>query len=340
MYGKNIAWKATKLGAKMAGFFVVVNLWNSTFFADEEDELGEEQRRQLHLILGRREDGTIRTLRIQGAFSDALSWFGAEDVVQDVKALAEGRKSAGDIAKDSVLATPIKIIHALRPDIKMAGEVIGGQAWYPDPFNPRPIRDKLEHVARSFSADQAYRWLAGKPKRGDSTGERIVNDLMALGFYSSDPGESAYYDTIKRVMDYRVKQGREVPQIVPTDKANALYYYKQGLKFGDLGAAEKYLRRYFELGGTEQGMHISIKRAHPLGALAEKDWRPFLATLSPEEMESFRLALKWYNETYRSAPAAEIKAAARRPVNSELGVEKPYSGSGRLTIKDAVRLMK
>jgi hypothetical protein len=224
--------------------------------------------------------------------------------------------------------------------VKVAGEVIGGQGWYPDPFNPRPIRDKLEHVARTFSLDSVYRWVAGKPKRGDTTGEQLVNDLMALGFYNSDPGESAYYDTVKRVMDYQEKQGKEMPAVIPTDKANALYYYKQGLRYGDLKAAEKYLRLYYELGGTEKGMVQSVKRTHPLGGLAEKDWRPFLATLSPEEMESFRLALKWYNDTYLSTPAAQVKGSARRPENSESGIEKPNSESGRLTVKDAVRLMQ
>jgi hypothetical protein len=65
-------------------------------------------------------------------------------------------------------------------------------------------------------------------------------------------------------------------------------YYKQGLRYGDLAAAEKYLRRYYELGGTEKGLAQSVKRIHPLGGLVEKDWRPFLATLSPEEMEVHR----------------------------------------------------
>jgi hypothetical protein len=141
-------------------------------------------------------------------------------------------------------------------------------------------------------------------------------------------------------MDYQEKRGKEAPTIIPKDKANALYYYKQGLRYGDLKAAEKYLRLYYELGGTEIGMAQSVKRTHPLGGLAEKDWRPFLTTLSPEEMESFRLALKRHNETYQSAPVGQVKVAARRPENSELGIEKPNSGSDRLTVKDAVRLMQ
>jgi hypothetical protein len=182
--------------------------------------------------------------------------------------------------------------------------------------------------------------VAGKPKRGDTTGEQLVNDLLSLGFYTSDPGESAYYDTVKRVTDYQEKNGKEMPTVIPTDKANALYFYKQGLRYGDLSAAEKYLRRYYELGGTERGMAQSVKRTHPLGSLTEKDWRPFLSTLSPKEMESFRLALKWYNEIYQSVSAEKVKVVARRPENPESGIERLNSASDSLSVKEAVRLMQ
>lgn len=340
LFGKNIAWKATKLGAKAAFLMTMVALWNHTFFPDEEDELGEEQRRQMHLILGRRKDGSIISLRFQGALSDALSWFGAEDVIEDVRKLRKGTAAVSDIAKDAALAGPIKIINALRPDVKVLGEVIGGRAWYPDPFNPKPIRDKLQHVVRTFSAGSLYDWAAGKPKRGGTVGERLANDLLALGFYTSDPGETAYYDIVKRVADWREKAGKEQPAIVPTDKANALYYYKQALKFGDIGAAERYLNRYYELGGTERGLGESIKRAHPLGMIAKKDRSAFLKTLSPEEMERYRLALRWYQETYRGEAAAEAKATVGRQAASPTKDDEAAPVAGGMTLREAAELMK
>jgi hypothetical protein len=45
---------------RMFLMFGLMQLWNHWLFPDEEDELGEEQRRQLHLILGRTEDGRSR----------------------------------------------------------------------------------------------------------------------------------------------------------------------------------------------------------------------------------------------------------------------------------------
>ncbi|MEJ5241913.1 MAG: hypothetical protein WHS87_12010 [Anaerolineales bacterium] len=332
LFGKNIAWKATKLGAKAAFLMVMVNLWNHTFFPDEEDELGEEQRRQMHLILGRRKDGSIMSLRFQGALSDALSWFGAEDIAEDVRDLTKGKKSITDIAKDTALATPIKIINALRPDVKGLGEVIGGRSWYPDPFNPRPIRDKLEHVARNFSLDGLYRWAAGKPKRGDTVGEQMLNDLLALGFYTSSPGESAYYDVTKYARDWKEKQGKETPAVDPTDKANAMYYYKQALRYGDLKAAERYLKKYFELGGTPKSMGDSIKRAHPLAMIAHKDRPAFLASLSPEQKERLRLATRWYEETYLARKGEVLRMVRSGAEESQAAV----SGEKRIGLRDAV----
>jgi hypothetical protein len=159
---------------------------------------------------------------------------------------------------------------------------------------------------------------------------------MAIGFYYSDPGESAYYDTISKVIKYREKQGKEHPGVTPTDKSNALYYYKQGLKFGDLGAAERHLRKYYALGGTDEGMEISIKRAHPLGNLAQKDWTAYIRTLSPEEKTTYLRAVEWYNQTYLRAPAAQVKAAARRPAEEEI----PQGKKGRLSLKEASKLMQ
>lgn len=144
----------------------------------------------------------------------------------------KGKKSITFIAKDTALATPIKIINAIGPDVKGMGGVIGARSWYPDPFNPRPIRNKIEYVARAFALEGLYRWAAGRPKRGDTIGEQMLNDLLALGFYTSNPGKAAYQEVVKYARGWEEKQGKETQAVDPTDKANALYYYEQALRYG------------------------------------------------------------------------------------------------------------
>jgi hypothetical protein len=333
LVGANVAWRGTKLAMKATAIYVLANLWNRTFFPDEDDELGEAQRRQLHIILGRRDDGSVVSLRFQGALSDALAWFGGEDIHKDVLDVIKKKATAGEKVKEALLAPVIKIIHGIRPDVKAGAELLSGMSYYPDPFNPRPIYDKLEHVTRLFSLNGAYAWLAGKPKRGDTTSERLLNDLMALGFYNSDPGESAYYDIRSKTFDYLDKIGMDRPSRTATDKGTALHYYKQGLKYGDLKAAEKYLGQYFKLGGTSTGITKSIKRVHPLGSLAKKKRRAFLATLSPEEKERYDLALRWYNNTYlKRRQSVPIPPRGGRPA---LG--QPAGESGK-TLREILKL--
>ena len=132
---------------------------------------------------------------------------------------------------------------------------------------------------------------------------------MKIGFYTSDPGEQAYYDIKAKTFDFLDDKGIERPSVTPTKKSNALYYYKQALKFGDLKAAHKYLGIYMELGGTDTGIEQSVKRSAPLGSLAKKDHREFLATLTPEEYDRYELALAWYNDTYVNRPRTFGQAA-------------------------------
>jgi hypothetical protein len=295
-----IAWKGTKLAVKATALMAAVMVWNRAVFPDEEDELGEAHRRQMHLILGRRSDGTIITLRFQGALSDALSWFGGEDIASDIKDIVDKKVPISEKAKDAALAPVIKVIQGLRPDIKVPAELLAGESYYPDPFFPRPIRDKWEHIARLFSLNSIQGYLAGKPKRGGTLGGQLLSDIIALGFYTSDPGESAFWNTKKKTFDYLDKLDVQKPRITPTDKANAMYYYKRALKYGDLKAAEKYLRIYIDKGGTPKGMRLSIKTSEPLGSLTKKDKLKFIKTLTEKEKETLAIAEKWYRETYKS----------------------------------------
>lgn len=326
-----MGWRGTKLAMKSTAIYTLVNLWNRAFFPDEEDELGEAQRRQLHIIFGRRDDGSIISLRFQGALSDALAWFGGEDITHDIADVVKGKVSIGKKAKETALAPVIKVISGIRPDVKSGAELLSGMSYWPDPFNPRPIYDKLEHVTRLFSLNGAYGWLTGKPKRGDTTGERLLNDLMALGFYNSDPGEQAYYDIKSKTFDYLEKTSGERRRIIPNNVDKARYYYKQALKYGDLKAAEKYLAKFIKLGGKTTGVTSSLKRSAPLGSLPKKDHNKFLATLNETEKERYRLALRWYNDTYKR----RRRQASIRPAPSGLdGLEVDKSQPGKNTLRD------
>jgi hypothetical protein len=309
--GKRMVMSAAKLALRANILYGLIMLWNMLLHPDEEEELGESGRRQLHLILGRREDGSIMTVRFQGAWSDALSFFGLEDWPQDVKDVVKGGMSLGEktiaMAKDAYSALVNRGVQSLRPDIKSFGEVTSGYTLYPDVFTPRPVRDRVEHLMKTFKLDSIYRSAMGRPSRGKTPGapaavqamQQLVEDLTGVMSYDSDPGEMAYYDTRSAAFEWLEKKGDEKRfGGRPNKKGNALYWYKQAMKFGDIDAAHRYLTKYYELGGTPRGRIESIRRSHPLASIPKKDRFEFRKSLNPDQERRLKMALDWYKRTY------------------------------------------
>jgi hypothetical protein len=143
------------------------------------------------------------------------------------------------------------------------------------------------------------------------------------------------------VGDYQKKRGKQKPDIIPTDKSNAMYYYKQALKYGDLKAAEKYLKKYLTpineggFGGTYKGLKESIKRAHPLDGIAQKDRSEFMKTLSPKERQTLAYGIKWYDQTYLGAGASAAKMGAAGGMKPATGAK----GSG-MSQQEALEMMR
>jgi hypothetical protein len=293
-----MVWKGSKLALKASFLMLMVMLWNHVIFPDEEDELQETGRDQLHVILGRRDDGSIITLRFQGALSDALSWFGMDNPWETASLALSGRKSAGDIVKEMAKAAPIKLFQGIRPEPKMLYEGLTGQSLYPDPTRPRPIRDTAEHIFRTFALDRVYNRAVLKPKVDGSWLTQLGRDIQHLVINDSDPGEQAYYTTRKYVFEWMEKQGKERPPSIPSNASNALYYYKQALKFSDFDAAERYLKKYQDLGGKMKDVATSVKRVHPLATLRVMDKYKFVSELSPEQKKTLDIALTWYKKHY------------------------------------------
>ena len=213
---KKAIWGATKYALKASMLYGLIHIWNHLMFPDEEEELGESGRRQLHIIIGRRDDGSIMTIRFQGALSDAMSFFGLEDFPQDVKDVVEGSRTITEKIVDAGKALVNRAWQAVRPEIKMAADVSTGMTTYPDVFRPMPIRDRLEHVLRTFKLDSIYRAALDRPAPGKDSDspvarkvEHLLGDLRRMLVYDTDPGVQAYYDTRRMVFEWQAKQGDE-----------------------------------------------------------------------------------------------------------------------------------
>ena len=293
-----MAKRAAVFAAKASMLAGAIILYNSTMWPDEWDELGESKRNQLHLILGRRNDGSIITLRFQGALSDALSWFGKEDFPDDIKNLVSGKSTIQEQLLDGLKASASKLINSARPETKLLYETLTGQGTYPDAFSSHPIRDKVENILKTFKMDKVYRYAVGMPGHGNDIATQLVNDLADIATYTTEPGVQAYYDIRNKVFEWKKDNGIESSGGNPTKKGNAVYYYKQAMRYGDLKAAEKYLEKYKSLGGDFKGLRLSIKNAHPLAGIDKQDRMSFMKTLSEHDKKKYEMAVKWYHKTY------------------------------------------
>lgn len=273
--------------------FALVSMFNRFVWPEEEEALGENGRKQLHLILGKTSDGKVLTVKFQGAFSDVLGWMGLEDYPSMVRRYAEGKMDKSDVWEKMWHAPFNKMANASVPFVKLAGELITQKSIYPDITRPVPVRDRKEHIARFFSFDEEYRALAGKPSKGYAEG--FKKSLI----YESDPGEQAY-NTIRQLSyKYQEKYGKEKPATTPSDQANALYYYRQAVRYKDETAKKKYMQLYLDNGGKRSGLSESINRAAPLASLPTNLKYKFRSSLSAADQETLKKANEWYREVYK-----------------------------------------
>ena len=282
-------------------FNAAVTIWNNLFFGDLEDELRDEDRRRLHLILGKHND-EIYMLRTPGALSDFLGAFGYDDVRAALTHIEKGRGTWRDVAAAVAAAPANRFINGITPYIKVTGESISGLSFFPDAFNPRTIVDRSRHAAQTIKLEYAHDYLLGKPTQG------FEHFLASLALDRRHSGYSAYAKIRGEAYHWkRAVKGEEGGPRYMSERSVAYHYYRLALKFGDRKAALRYRKRLAELKVTREQMKAMIDRAHPLGMLTKTDRRRFYSNLNDEEKRSLSRAVKWWRQTYRQGSAAAAR---------------------------------
>jgi len=289
-----------KLGIKVQLLLLLVSLWNRLRFPDEEKEMRKVSDRQPKLILGRNDDGSIRALRVSGAFADMLSWAALEDLPEDIADVSQGKTTVKKKATEAGIAFVNKAYQGLMPFEKTAAEILSGYSTYPNVLHPLPIRDKTEHASRMFSLDKVYRYITKKPLRG------MNREAAGLLIYNVNPGEAAYYVMRQKAFDYMKENDIDSQRPGPyTDASNYLYYYKQALKYGNAEIAKHWYDKYAALKGNDadkikQGINKSIENGRALNVIKNKEQRElFLKSLDQDDREILEMANKWYDTTYK-----------------------------------------
>jgi len=309
-----IAYRVGKAAAQMSILSAGLAAYNLAFWSDEEADLPADVRKRPHIVLGRDEKGNVLYFDRMGAVGDALEWFGKyDDQKAVVQSYLDGKLSwyeaIGVAAKNAGFEATNKIVQGLGP-AKTVAELGFGQQLYPSIDRPRPIRDKAGFLIEGLGFGPEYRAVMGRPDRGL---ERAAADQF---YYQIDPNEAAYGDIRSLAAKFDEQLSGPKPKVSrePTPAANALYYYKQSLRYGDAEAAERYLNEFASLTlGREvsdrgtltaeenkrltKSLTAAVASADPLYGLEPEERAEFIASLSPRDRQQLEKAQKFWRET-------------------------------------------
>lgn len=295
--------------------------WATGNWDEMEDIL--TTRRQLHLIMPWKVDGEVVSVRVQGAWSDALEWFGAGDAPADIQDFMEdGDAVLAEKALD-ILKSPVnRLYRGLSPFYKTTMETLIGYRAFPDLLRSSdkfwdlgytPIRDRGLEASRVFSAQDLYLigwdglYRIGAVKSPSPPRYDAKDVAMNLLFYRTDPGQQAYWDARMSASKWAEKElGRKRGAFSATEAGNALYWYRKSLQWGQEKSAEEWLNRYVEIRGLAgakasdllRSIKSSIANQHPLTDIPKEAQDLYFETLNQRKRDQLDLALQWYLNTY------------------------------------------
>jgi len=297
--GFKIGMTLAQLLLRMNVMYALVYLYNRLLHPDEVEALRRSGKAN-HLILGKRDDGSIMSLRIEGAFADMLKWVGLEDWPEDVKDLVQGSATWANKAVEAAQAPVNRVVQSWEPVSKSLFELATGRTTYPSVFRPggglfefdaRPMRDRAEAASRIVALDWLYREITGRPRR---PGSGLANSVLSLMTYRTDPGEASYFYTRQLISKWQAATGQPFGGGEPSDRSNALAYFKQAARWGDDEAANRWLAKYYALGGKPSGVAQSLKLSAPMGGLSPLRRHQFLKSLTPIEREAVQESERWW----------------------------------------------
>jgi len=200
---KESALKALYL-SRIAAMYGLLQLWNNLKWPDEEDGLSNDDRANPHVILGKTGTGETVLLRNVSAFGDFMEWFGLGEAISLMREWKGGQIDNKYFGKEVGFSIFNKGLQGIRPDVRGGFEVVAGQTYYPDPFNPRPkARDEI--AAGIVGMDDEYRAAKGAVLQEGSAARK---NYMARFLGVADPRQNALYEMYSLRDKYLLQLGK------------------------------------------------------------------------------------------------------------------------------------
>ena len=285
--------RAALLSMRLVMFYTVIQFLRHMFFDDDELE-NTEERIRLHLPVARFGD-EIWTMRMQGAFSDYLGFFGFEDVGATFREVMSDRASPLDVVKGISKATPNRFLNAMNPFVKIPVELGMTGKMYPDAFNPSPIRDPWYiYVPQTVGLGPEVRGLADALGNIQPTKDYSRRFAQML-FYVRTTDEMAWQNARNIVYRFQDYSGKDFSFRGGTEKGDLLRKLFNAKRFDDKEAERKLLAKLAQLRVRRDDIQNSMYRRGLLGALKyrmnDRDRVDFYKTLSLKEYDIIKKGL-------------------------------------------------
>jgi hypothetical protein len=313
--------------AASAAFSVLAYAFNEAqkkIWDVDDDEDPNKDVEKLFLILGRYPDGTLETVKINGALADTLGWFGLGNASGKAEEIADAYKkgetwaAAKRVAGDVMIAPVNKVIGGITPIIKSPAESALGKTAYPDIRNPKAIRDQGQYWSSVFGLRPVY----------DLATDRTSLSGAMTGVVSTkiNPSLQSYYGARQLVSEWRDRNGISAMGGNPTERGNALYEAKAALNRGERDRAVRWAGKWLDTFDQGQGISGDQVRRALRGSIIASDplhgvkgnAEAFMAGLNDRERKTVETARRYYAEMFLGdksnalVPVVEEAARGRR----------------------------
>ncbi len=284
--------------------YAMLAIWNNLFHPEEEKDLKGKIKESPHIIFGRDEEGRVWYFYGVGALGDLLSWVGGNTLLAHVQDFMHDRMTLPEMLSEMAKAPVNVIAQGLSPFVKLMPELIEGRRWFPDVFERRPIRDRIQHVVDSLTPfGLEWRMASGTPMDPGLSAKGLGRQFA----YVEDPGWAAYANWNDIEDRWRVRFGK--PGFIGytrTAKSEALALWRYALILKDEKAAARYKAQYEKLGGNLKHMKSSLYNLVPMKGFKVEEREKVLKSLDAHQREILKKAERfWMNQMLRPLPPSQ-----------------------------------
>lgn len=288
--------------------YLAVALWNGSDDRDElEKELSDEDRRRFHIILGRKEDGTVDVVYGATALNDVLKWFNGPQFVQAMSGWMNNRQTFGQAFeqwRDSIGPDFLNnIAGSVSPLFKVPYTLVAKKSTFPDVTDQRSIpsydmrRQVLGQITDDFIADRIEK-LVNKDYYGQKDLAKWARQLI-LQARNRDPESWAFYAIKEKAAKFvEMETGRSSASSYDAPDLQVLRNFRRAIYRGDIENALTFYHRLLDLGYTAERFTASIRAQDPLSELPKENGlrRRFVESLDAGDRDMLERAMRYYGK--------------------------------------------